>query len=105
MQAAFLNGSFLHMIFYGHNTTKQAEIQDWYIYFYSVIMTHPLMFTYYCSARCFRAECAKILRGVSAKLHFMQFLCIAKRVTVNNVSSHHFLIHHTTDEQTAQEIF
>ena len=60
MQAAFLNGSFLHMIFYGHNTTKQAEIQDWYIYFYSVIMTHPLMFTYYCSARCFRAECAKI---------------------------------------------
>ena len=40
-----------------------------------------------CSARCFRAECAKIPRAASAKLHKMQFLCIAKRVTVNNVNS------------------
>ena len=39
------------------------------------------------SARCFRAECAEIPRAASAKLHKMQFLCIAKRVTVNNVNS------------------
>ena len=36
-----------------------------------------------CSARCFRAECAKIPRAASAKLHKIQFLCIAKRVIVH----------------------
>ena len=49
--------------------------------------TASLLFTCHCSARCFRAECAEIPRAASAKLHKMQFLCIAKRVTVNNVSS------------------
>ena len=45
-----------------------------------------LLFTCHCSARCFRTECAEIPRAVSAKLNKMQFLCIAKRVTVNNVN-------------------
>ena len=44
------------------------------------------------SARCFRAECAEIPRAASAKLHKMQFLCIAKRVTVNNVNSNDFTV-------------
>ena len=44
------------------------------------------------SARCFRAECAEIPRAASAKLHKMQFLCIAKRVTVNNVNSNHLTL-------------
>ena len=35
------------------------------------------------SARCFRAECAEIPRAASAKLHKMQFLCIAKRCPVS----------------------
>ena len=53
-----------------------------------------LLFTCHCSARCFRAECAKIPRAASAKLHKMQFLCIAKRVTVNNVNSNILIINH-----------
>ena len=52
--------------------------------------TASLLFTCHCSARCFRAECAEIPRAASAKLHKMQFLCIAKRVTVNNVNSNMF---------------
>ena len=45
------------------------------------------LFTCHCFARCFRAECAEIPRAARAKLHEMQFLCIAKRVTVNDVNS------------------
>ena len=46
-----------------------------------------LLLTCHCSARCFYAECAIIPGEASAKLHNMQFLCIAKRVTVDNVNS------------------
>ena len=49
--------------------------------------TASLLFTCHCSARCFRAECAEIPRVSRAKLHEMQFLCIAKRVAVNEVNS------------------
>ena len=41
----------------------------------------------HCFARCFRAERAEVPRAVSAKLCFMQILCIAKRVTESHVSS------------------
>ena len=50
--------------------------------------------------RYFCAEYAEIPRAENAKLHKTQFLCIAKRVTLNNVNSNYV---HSTDEKSAGE--
>ena len=46
-----------------------------------------LLFTDHYSARCFRANLHENPEDSSAKLHEMQFLCIAKCVAVNGVNS------------------
>ena len=77
---------FFLIVYHQPKTESRQEATQFFIY-----AKYVLLFRCHWPVRCFRAECAEILRAACAKLHEMQFLCIAKRAAVNEVNSNKYV--------------